>query len=107
MTICDNIRKTLKSYIDDGKSAAAAYKAFKNAIPRSTLYRWYDVVKNGKAQAISKRGRLRTVRSKAFMEKVRRNLCSNKKRKSARSLGKDEMIRGSIRMAELTDKTTA
>ena len=28
MTICDNIRKTLKSYIDDGKSAAVAYKVY-------------------------------------------------------------------------------
>ncbi len=90
MTLNVGIRKLIKYYIESGFDAPKIYKMLNKTVPRATVYRWVSrITKNGISSKTSP-GRPRTVRTKSFIAKIKRNLCQNKKRKSARKISRDE-----------------
>ena len=90
MTLNVGIRKLIKSYIESGFDAPKIYKMLNKTVSRATVYRWVArITKNGISSKTSP-GRPRTVRTKSFIAKIKRNLCQNKKRKSARKISREE-----------------
>ena len=90
MTLNVSIRKLIKSYIESGFDAPRIYKMLNKTVSRATVYRWVTrITKNGISSKISP-GRPRTVRTKSFIAKIYRNVCQNKKRKSARKISREE-----------------
>ena len=90
MTLNISIRKLIKSYIDSGLNAAEIYRKLNKIVPKTSVYRWYAHITRGKILAKSPPGRPRSVRTKQFIAKIKREVCLNKKRKSARKIAKEE-----------------
>jgi transposase len=90
MTINIGIRKLISSWIKSGYKAPAIHHMLNKTVSKATVYRWVDrILKSGVAARTSP-GRPRSRRTKAFIAKVKRNLCSNRKRKSGRQLAREE-----------------
>ena len=90
MTLDFCTRKLIKSYIDSGLTATEIYKKLNKTVPRTSVYRWYAHITRGQILAKSPPGRPRNVRTKEFIAKIKRKVCLNKKRKSARKIAKEE-----------------
>ena len=80
----------MKSYIDSGLTAAEIYSNFNKTVPRTSVYRWYAHITLGQILAKSPPGRPINVRTKEYIAKIKRKVCLNKKRKSARKIAKEE-----------------
>ena len=81
MTLNVGIRKLIKSYIESGFDAPKIYKMLNKTVSRATVFRWVArITKNGISSKTSP-GRPRTVRTKSFIAKIKRNLCQKQKEK--------------------------
>ena len=90
MTLNVGIRKLIKSYIESGFDAPKIYKVLNKTVSRATVYRWVARITKNRISSKTSPGRPRTVRTKSFIAKIKRNLCQNKKIKSARKISRDE-----------------
>ena len=89
MNIKESIRKLIKSWLESGYDAPRIYSMLNKTVSRATVYRWVDRILKSGISAKTSSGRPRSVRTKQFIAKVRRNVLSNKNRKSARKIAKD------------------
>ena len=89
MTINLSIRKLIKSWLEKGFKAPKIYSLLKSQTSRATVYRWVDRILKSGISAKTSTGRPRSVRTKLFIAKVKRNLIVNKNRKSARKIAKE------------------
>ncbi len=90
MTVKLPIRKLTSSWIDSGYKASAIYQMLNQALSKATVYRWVDRIYKSEVSARTSPGRRRSVRTKSFIAKVKRNVCLNKKIKSARKIAREE-----------------
>jgi len=63
---------------------------FNKTVSKATVYRWVDRISKSGVSARTSPGKPRSVRTKTFIAKVKRNVCLNKKRKSARQIAREE-----------------
>jgi transposase len=90
MTLNQSIRKLIKSWLEEGYKASKIYSLLKYQTSKATVYRWVDRILKSGISAKTSPGRPRSVRTKSFTAKVKRNLLTNKKHKSARRIARDE-----------------
>ena len=89
MTLNLSIRKLIKSWLEQGFKAPRIYSLLKTRTSRATVYRWVDRILKSGISANTSPGRPRSVRKKVFIAKVKRNLVTNNKRKSARKIARE------------------
>jgi hypothetical protein len=89
MTINESIRKLIKSWLEEGLDAPRICDLLKSQASKATIYRWIDRICKSGISAKTSSGRPRSVRTKSFIAKVKRNVISNKKRKSARKIARE------------------
>ncbi len=90
MTVKLPIRKLMSSWIYSGYKASTIYQMLNKTVSKATVYRWVDRISKSGVSAPTSPERPRSVRTKTFIAKVKRNMCSNKKRKSARQIAREE-----------------
>ena len=90
MTLNQSIRELIKSWVEQGFDAPHICSLLKSKASKATVYRWIDRIQKNSMIAKTSPGRPRTVRTKKFIAKVKRNLVINTKRKSARKIACDE-----------------
>jgi len=90
MTIDLSIRKLIKSHYEGGKNGSQIYHLLNKTVKKRTIYNWIKTINRTKSVQQKKiPGRPRSVRSKLFIAKIKRNVLTNKKRKSARKLASE------------------
>ena len=75
---------------DQGKSPSEIYSILNKTVSRATVYRWCNKFKHNILSTKPHHGRPRKIRTKEFLKKLKKKILLNKKRKSARSIAKDE-----------------
>ncbi len=90
MTINISIRKLISSWLKSGYDAPTIYTMLNNTVSRATVYRWVNRISKSGIMAATSPGRPRSVRTKGFIAKVKRNVSKNQKRKSARQIAREE-----------------
>lgn len=91
MTIDLALRKLIKSHLDSGKNGRQIYDAFNGTITKRTIYNWINKIKKtGLVKDNKSPGRPRSVRTKQFILKIKRDILKNKKKKSARLIAKEK-----------------
>ena len=83
MNLNRSIRKLIKSWLEKGFKAPRIYSLLKSQTSRATVYRWVDRIFKSGVSAKTTNGRPRSVRTKIYIAKVKRNLVINKNRKLA------------------------
>ena len=87
MTLNVSLRKLIKSHLESDKNGAQIYQALNKTVKKRTIYNWIDKINERKStDSKTSRGRPRTVRTKQFIRKIKKNLLKDKKKKSARQL---------------------
>lgn len=90
MTLNESYRKLINVHYQKGKNVNEIYEALGRKVSKRTIYNWIDKINKRKSiVAYTSPGRKRSVRSKTFIAKVKRNVLTNKKRKSAKKLAKE------------------
>ena len=92
MRLDTSLRKLIKSHYDSGKSGAQIYKILNRTVKKRTIYNCINIIKTRNSiKAKKPSGIPRSVRTKAFINMVKRNVRINKRKKSARLIA-NEMI---------------
>ena len=87
MTIDIEMRKLIKRHYEAGKNVNFIYQSLSGTVSKRTIYRWIRTMKQTNTiEARTSPGRPRSVRTKPFIAKVKRNVNGNKKNKSAREM---------------------
>ncbi len=90
MTINLSIRKLISSWLKSGYDAPTIYALLNKTVSRATMFRWVNRISKSGIMAATSPGRPRSVRTKGFIAKVKRNVSKNQKRKSARQIAREE-----------------
>ena len=90
MTFDLAIRELIKSHYVDGKSVTEIYEHLNKTVKKRTIYNWVNVFKQtGSIECKKIPGRPRSVRTKKFVDKVKKMAQNNKKQKSARAIARE------------------
>ena len=90
MTLGLALRKVIESWLSEGKEAPEIYSLLKTSASRATIYRWVNRILESGIEAHVSPGRTKTVRTIAFVAKVKRIILSGKSGSSLRKIAKKE-----------------
>lgn len=87
MAFDQSLRNLVKSHFESGKQAPEIYKFLNKTVPIRTIQRWIEILRRKKPLRPNQRKkRPRPVRTKMLVQKVKRNVLTNKKRKAPSQL---------------------
>lgn len=92
MAFDQSTRNLMKSHYENGKTASEIYQILAKKVTMRSIQRWVKRIQEKKSlQCNTSPGRPKTVRTKSLIQKIKRNFCFNKKRKSANKLAKENI----------------